>query len=166
MADRRGFLKIIGGALLSALGAALAVPAAIFYTAPARQRRKAEAAVDVGALDRLAEGVPVRVPVIVPRRLDAWTAFTDVVLGAAWLVRKGAEIKAFSTACPHAGCSVDWDGKHFACPCHGSTFSTDGVRTDGPSPRDLDTLDVEVKEGRVLVAYKRFRQGVRDKEPA
>jgi hypothetical protein len=29
----------------------------------------------------------------------------------------------------------------------------------------MDALDVDVKEGRVLVAYKRFRQGVSDKEP-
>jgi menaquinol-cytochrome c reductase iron-sulfur subunit len=167
MADRRRVLKVIGGALMAALGAALAVPAALFYTSPARKKRETEAAVDVGAVERLPEGAPVRVPVTVKRRLDAWTAFTDVTLGAAWLIRKGAEIKAFSTVCPHAGCSIDWDApkKCFACPCHGSVFDADGQRTEGPSPRGMDTLDVEVKEGRVLVAYKRFRQGVGDKEP-
>ena len=90
-----------------------------------------------------------------------------VALGAAWLIRKGAEIKAFSTVCPHAGCSIDWDAQKscFACPCHGSVFSPDGERTDGPSPRGMDTLDVDVKQGRILVAYQRFRQGVRGKEP-
>jgi len=167
MADRRGFMRIIGAALMSLMGSALAVPAAIFYTAPARRKREAEGSVDVGALERLPEGVPARVPVVVKRRLDAWTAFTDVTLGAAWLVRKGAEIKAFSTVCPHAGCSIDWDGPKscFACPCHGSVFSPDGERTEGPSPRGMDALDVEVKEGRVLLAYRRFRQGVREKEP-
>jgi Rieske Fe-S protein len=167
MADRRGFMTIIGGALMSLMGAALAIPGAIFYTGPARRRQKDEGAVDVAALERLPEGVPVRAPVIVKRRLDAWTAFRDVTLGAAWLIRRGAEVKAFSTVCPHAGCSVDFDAPKncFACPCHGSVFSLDGQRTEGPSPRAMDALDVDVKEGRVLVAYKRFRQGVSDKEP-
>src|SRR4051812_26787563 len=167
MADRRGVIRIIGGALMSVMGAALAIPGAIFYTGPARRKREADSAVDVGAMERLPEGVPVRVPVVVKRRLDAWTAFSDVTLGAAWLVRKGAEIKAFSTVCPHAGCSIDYDAPKncFACPCHGSVFAPDGARTDGPSPRSMDTLDVQVKEGRVLVAYKRFRQGVGAKEP-
>jgi menaquinol-cytochrome c reductase iron-sulfur subunit len=168
MADRRGFFRMLGGALLSLMGAALALPAFVFYTAPARRRQNAEGAVDLGALERFPEGTPLRVPVVVKRRLDAWTAFTEVTLGAAWLIRKGAEIKAFSTVCPHAGCSVDWDALKncFACPCHGSVFSPEGIRTEGPSPRGMDALDLEVKEGRVLVTYRRFRQGVGGKEPA
>lgn len=167
MSDRRGFLQILGGAIMTALGGALAIPAAIFYTSPTRLKREEASALDVTALDRLPEGTPLRVPVVAKKRLDAWTAFSDVVLGAAWLIRKGGEVKAFSTVCPHAGCSVDWDRdkKCFACPCHGSVFSPEGERTEGPSPRGMDPLDVEVKEGRVLVAYKRFRQGVRDREP-
>src|SRR5947199_7660608 len=122
MADRRGFIRIASslaaGALMSVMGAALAIPGAIFYTGPTRRKREAESAVDVGALERLPEGFPVRMPVVVKRRLDAWTAFTDVTLGAAWLIRKGAEIKALSTVCPHAGCSIDWDAPKncFACP--------------------------------------------------
>lgn len=165
--ERRGFFRMVGGALMSLMGAALAIPAAVFYTAPARRRQNQEGAVDVGSLERVPEGPPVRVPVIVKRRLDAWTAFTDVTLGAAWMIRKGAEIKAFSTVCPHAGCSIDWDAPKdcFACPCHGSVFSPDGIRTEGPSPRGMDSLDVEVKEGRVLVSYRRYRQGVSEKEP-
>jgi Rieske Fe-S protein len=167
MTGRRGFLQILGGVLMTALGAALAIPGAIFYASPTRMRREEGGPLDVGTLDRLPEGSPLRVPVVAKRRLDAWTAFSDVVLGAAWLIRRGSEVKAFSTVCPHAGCSVDWDRekKCFACPCHGSVFSPDGERTEGPSPRGMDPLEVEVKEGRVLVAYKRFRQGVRDREP-
>jgi Rieske Fe-S protein len=166
MAERRSFLKIVGGALMSALGAALAVPAAIFYTGPARQQREADAPADAGPLMRLPENTPVRVALLAKRRLDAWTAFTDVTLGAAWLVRRGNEVKAFSSVCPHAGCSVDWDAQKscFACPCHGSEFAPDGARRDGPSPRGMDPLAVEVKDGRVFVAYKRFRQGVPDRE--
>ena len=164
--QRRSMLKMLGSAIATAIGLALAVPAAVFLTFPARAKRDDEGFIDVGAVDRLREGVPQRVPVIVKRRLDAWTAFTDVTLGAAWLVRSGNEVRAFSTVCPHAGCSVDWQKDKFACPCHGSVFSPDGARTAGPSPRGMDPLDVEVKDGRVRVAYRRFRQGVGDREPA
>jgi len=167
MAGRRGFLQILGGGLMTILGAALAIPAAIFYTAPARRPRETEEPIDVGALERLPEGVPQRVPVIARRRLDAWTAFTDVTMGAAWLIRNGTNVRAFSTVCPHAGCSVDWDApkKCFACPCHGSAFSVEGERVEGPAARGMDPLEVEVKEGRVRLTYRRFRQGVPDREP-
>jgi Rieske Fe-S protein len=163
---RRPWLKWLGGAVATALGLALVVPATVLLTFPARKKREEEGFLDVGPLERLPDGVPLRVPVIAKRRLDAWTAFTDVTLGAAWLVRRGGEVRAFSTVCPHAGCSVDWHEKRFECPCHGSVFAADGAVLDGPSPRPLDPLDVEVKEGRVRVAYRRFRQGVRDQEPA
>jgi Rieske Fe-S protein len=158
---------MVGGALMTALGAVLAVPAAIFYTAPSRMRQKDDGLLDVMAFEQLPEGKPVRAAVVAPRRLDAWTAFTNVTLGAAWLIRKGQEVRAFSTVCPHAGCSVDWDAPKqcFACPCHGSVFAPDGARVDGPTPRGLDPLDVKVEEGRVRVAYRRFRQGVPDREP-
>ncbi len=164
---RRSFLGILGGALTAALGAALAVPAVIFYTSPSRRRRAVDPPVDVTSLASLPEGVPVRVAVVAKRRLDAWTAFSSVALGAAWLTRNGDSVRALSTVCPHAGCSVDWDRAKscFACPCHGSAFSADGACVAGPSPRGLDALDVSVKEGRVLVAYQRFRQGVRDRMP-
>ena len=167
MDDRRSVLKILGGALMTALGAVLAIPSALFYTGPARMKREADGSIDVGALEQLPEGRPVRVPVVAKRRLDAWTAFTDVTLGAAWLLREGAAVRALSTVCPHAGCSVDWDAKKscFECPCHGSVFSAAGDKLDGPAPRGMDPLEVDVKEGRVLVAYKRFRQGVGDREP-
>jgi Rieske Fe-S protein len=167
MTGRRGVLKIVGGALATALGVALAIPAAAFLSYPVRRRRSDDGAVEVADLERLPDGKPVRVPVVVKRRLDAWTAFVDVTLGAAWLIRRGAEVQALSTVCPHAGCSVDWHPERdcFACPCHDSVFASDGNRTSGPAPRGMDPLAVEVKDGRVRVTYLRFRQGVSDREP-
>jgi Rieske Fe-S protein len=95
-------------------------------------------------------------------------AFTDVTLGAVWLIRRGAEVQAFSTVCPHAGCAVDWDAhkREFACPCHASAFGPDGARVAGPAPRGMDQLDCSVSEDRVRVAWRRYRQGVPGKEPA
>ncbi|MGK2965631.1 MAG: ubiquinol-cytochrome c reductase iron-sulfur subunit [Tepidiformaceae bacterium] len=59
--------------------------------------------------------------------------------------------------CPHLGCTVPWNGAFaggqvgypgitgwFRCPCHGSTYSTAGVRVFGPAPRSMDTMAVSV----------------------
>jgi hypothetical protein len=36
---------------------------------------------------------------------------------------------------------------------------------EGPSPRPMDTLEVEEKDGLVAIRFQRFRQGVAGKEP-
>jgi len=167
---RRRLLAWLSAALAGALGAALAVPAAALLSFPARRRTVSggEDPVDVGALEALPEGVPVRVQVRVPRRRDAWALVRDVVLGGAWLVRRGGDVRAFSTVCPHAGCAVDWDREEscFSCPCHDSRFDADGRVASGPSPRGLDTLDATVDKGRVAITWRRYRTGVPGKEPA
>ena len=152
MAARRSIVKWIGGLVATALGVAIAVPAGAFLSFPTRKRTVggADEPVDVGELERLPEGQPTRVPVRVRDLRDAWTRFTGVTLGAVWLQRDGAEVRALSTVCPHAGCAVDWEpaDERFACP----------------SPRGMDRLDCAVKDGRVLVTWRRYRQGVAGKE--
>ena len=53
---------------------------------------------------------------------------------------------AFSSACPHAGATVTYNGnsKIFSCPLHGSTFSSSGSVTQGPASSGLAKLTVEV----------------------
>ena len=169
MTTRRRVLEAVVGALATAVGVAVAVPVAAFLSFPTRKRTVwgADEPLDVARLDALPEGKPVRVTVKAPRRRDAWTAFSDVTLGGCWLVRQGRSVRALSTVCPHAGCAVDWDqaGGAFVCPCHDSRFALDGTRRSGPSPRAMDALDVVVKEGRVAVAWRRFKTATAKKEP-
>mgnify|MGYP000916868033 FL=1 len=42
---------------------------------------------------------------------------------------------AVSVRCPHLGCQLSWnpDEKSWDCPCHGSRFTYDGKRIDGPA---------------------------------
>ena len=70
---------------------------------------------------------------------------------------------ALSWKCTHLGCAAPWnaDGAYpdgservgiFDCPCHGSKFSVAGVLLNGPAPRSLDVLRVEVTaSGNVIV---------------
>ncbi|MBX5456888.1 MAG: ubiquinol-cytochrome c reductase iron-sulfur subunit [Thermogemmatispora sp.] len=69
----------------------------------------------------------------------------------------GEEIIAFSAACTHMGCLVEWqesDGK-FHCPCHGGVFTASGaadptagrLRYLAPLPR----LDIRIEDGKIYV---------------
>jgi Rieske Fe-S protein len=167
--ERRSFLRVVSGALMAAVGAVLAVPIAALLGAPVRKRTVygGEEPLPVGDLAKLPEGVPVAVKVVAPERFDAWLKVTDVPLGAVWLLRRGDEVRCWSSTCPHAGCFVDYraSDQRFACPCHKSEFDLDGQRVGGPAPRGMDRLDTEVKDGKVLVRFQRFRQATSSKEP-
>jgi Rieske Fe-S protein len=167
--ERRSLLKAITGGLIASVGAALAAPVMAFLGGPLRRPtvRGGDEPVPVADLDRLPEGTPVAARVVVAERIDAWAKIAGVPLGAVWIVRRGDRVECLSSTCPHAGCFVDWSAadNRFACPCHKSAFDLDGKVIAGPSPRPMDALEAEVKDGRVLVRYRRFRQATAKKEP-
>lgn len=49
------------------------------------------------------------------------------------------EFKAINLICKHKGCTVEYEGTKFVCPCHGSEYDREGKVTLGPSKSDLDT---------------------------
>ena len=164
--SRRGALQTIA-AVSGAIGCgALAVPTVRFLVEPALGAAGAGRWIKTLPADALPEGEPKRVALVADHR-DAWTLEKDVELGAAWLLRKGTAVVAWSTVCPHLGCAVDRSatGPGFNCPCHDSSFDADGNRLTGPSPRGLDTLASKVEDGFVHVEFQRFRQGTPEKEP-
>ncbi len=163
---RRGALRTLA-AVSGAVGCgALAVPALRFVLAPAQGGAGSGQWIRTVPLESLPQGQPRRVVMVADHR-DAWTLERDVELGAAWLVRSGETVSAWSTVCPHLGCAVDRaaSGPGFYCPCHDSSFDAEGRRLTGPSPRDLDSLATRVEDGVVLVELRRFRQGTPEKEP-
>jgi Rieske Fe-S protein len=154
-------LALVGGTVGCG---ALAVPVARFVAAPARRGASSARWIRTVPLETLREGEPKRVALVADRR-DAWTLEKAVELGTVWLLRQGGSVLAWSSICPHLGCSVDKasSGKGFYCACHDSSFDGSGKRQSGPSPRDLDTLDTRVDDGIVVVDYRRFRQGLAEK---
>jgi len=163
---RRGALKLLVGTGSAAFACALAAPAVVFVTAPANEEGGAggQRWIKTVRLDALVDAEPKKVAVIADQR-DAWTLTKDVELGAVWLVRHGEKVLALSATCPHLGCAIDAAPKGFACPCHGSVFALDGARTEGPTPRGMDELPVQIQGDDVSVSYQRFRQGGKDKVP-
>jgi Rieske Fe-S protein len=177
---RRSALARIGGIVVgvlgAALGAALLTPAIIAVTDPLRRRRRraetgASPRVKVAQVDEIpnldAGAPPLRAPVIASGLRDAWNRLDNTKLGSVFLGQRQGSLSCLSAICPHAGCGIDFDDKQqkFVCPCHNSTFAIDGTRESGPSPRDMDRLEVAVEGDSVYCLYQRFRLAVSGKVP-
>lgn len=179
-APRRRFLAALAsgaGAVLAAVGA---LPLLGSLLSPLRRREgEGPGFVAVARLSGLPEGRPVRVTVVAERR-DGWWREPAAGLGAAWLVRRGGAVRAFSAACPHLGCLVEIadsggaaagtaaSGPAWRCPCHGSAFGADGAVSGGPSPRGLDPLEVRISGGEdpvVELRWERFAAGTSARRP-
>lgn len=57
--------------------------------------------------------------------------------------RSGSSYQAFSLVCTHLGCFLEESGDGFACPCHGSRFTSRGEVSTGPATSSLEELDIE-----------------------
>lgn len=167
--DRRSLLKWAIHGMAALLGVLLGLPALAYLLDPRNRRARDNEFQSVAKLSDLAVGVPRQV-VIRDVRRDAWTLHPNDVVGRVWLVRRpGDQVDAFTTICPHLGCSINFEEKEklFLCPCHGGTFDLDGHRvekpnTTNPAPRGMDRLvcrpdpaDAEM----IQVKYQNFLQG-------
>ena len=54
---------------------------------------------------------------------------------------------AVSVKCPHLGCQLSWnpDEKSWDCPCHGSRFTYEGKRIDGPAEENDISRRIKIK---------------------
>ncbi len=165
--DRRGFLKVLAGVFGAGITAIAAIPLLGAALTPLLRRSGDHSnLIKAVAEKELIVGVPRRVELIAVV-VDGWTRAVGVV-GATWLLKKAdGSISALSSICPHSGCSIGQKTKEtYGCPCHASAFSFEGVPLEGPSPRTMDPLAVEVKDGQVFVKWERFKVGVKERRPA
>lgn len=185
--ERRTFLRWATHGLGAVFATVLGVPAVVYLidprNRPARQRDFRSTGVRTA---ELAVNVP-KETVIRETTRDAWTLHPDEVVGRVWLVRREGQdaqgrpkVEAFSTTCPHMGCSINFAtaDRQFLCPCHGGCFHlTDGSRVNpasNPAPRNMDGLRTQLQpvpgthEGDpdffVLVEFKKFKPSVAAQE--
>ena len=117
--------------------------------------------IDAGRVDDL----PIdqwREEMLLFQRQDRWATFVQKEL--IYIHRSAQDITVFSAICPHAACLIRKKDAGFACPCHKSSFASDGIVLAGPSPRSLDRLDTKMQDGRLYVKYEKFRPGTKTKE--
>jgi menaquinol-cytochrome c reductase iron-sulfur subunit len=169
--SRRSFLKWLTHGLGAAFAATLGAPALLYVLDPRNRPARTGAFKTVARLSELKEGVPFEAT-IRELRYDAWTLHPNDIVGRVWLIRRGNDVKVFTTTCPHLGCSVNFEGTKFVCPCHNGTFDLNGDRADpgpgksNPAPRGMDSLEYQLADDSanpgdklVLVKYQIFRQG-------
>ena len=169
--ERRDFLVGVSAvaagtlAMLAPIGAAV-----VSLHDPLRREKLSSEMVLVARTSAIPEDGSPRKFTVTADRTDAWAAYDDSPVGAVYLRRSGDEVRALNVVCPHAGCfvGVAKDNSRFSCPCHLSSFDLDGAVDDptSPSPRDMDTLDVEVRNGdEVWVRFQNFLPGRAEKTP-
>lgn len=85
-----------------------------------------------------------------------WTAARGI-----WIVHtdqyNGKDlIYALSSVCTHLGCTPSWlEGEQkFKCPCHGSGFYINGINFEGPAPRPLERVGLQVASDGMLEVDK------------
>ncbi len=93
--------------------------------------------------------------------------FRDAAGKALWTNKKDIPYLAFSGKCPHLGCAFKWRkhkvlGEVFLCPCHLSIYDASGKVLDGPAPRRLDMLPIQVSaSGEVQIIDMEFKAGTK-----
>lgn len=168
---RRGFLAGAGALAAGALATVVPVFSGVLSLFdPLRKSGGASGMVMVTKLGVLPEsGTPQKFTVTTDQ-VDAWTTYRNTPVGAVYLRRTDDGVTALNVVCPHAGCFVNLTegGESFACPCHESAFSLDGSISDpdSPSPRPMDELDVEIRNGdEVWVEFRNYLPGREEKVP-
>ena len=93
--------------------------------------------------------------------------FRDATGKTIWTNKKDMPYIAFSGKCPHLGCGYKWRkhkvlGPVFLCPCHVSIYDASGKVLDGPAPRPLDPLPIQVSaSGEVQIIDMEFKAGTK-----
>jgi menaquinol-cytochrome c reductase iron-sulfur subunit len=130
-------------------------------------RRDAEGFLPVTPLAAIpADGRP-QIFTVYDDAVDAWNKFANQPVGRVFLRRlPDGSVTAFNVRCPHLGCAVDYrpSQNDYLCPCHMSAFALDGQKKNEIPPRDLDSLEVKVKDkSEVWVRYEVFKAGTPDR---
>jgi len=86
-----------------------------------------------------------------------------------WVNKSNFPYIGFSGKCPHLGCGYKWrrtknfpDGV-FLCPCHLSIYDEAGKVIDGPAPRPLDVLPMQIDAGgEIKIIDVEYKAGVKN----
>ena len=146
---RRFHIGAIYG-LMSAIAAALGIPALIYLLFPPKVK-KADPWVVAGDISRIAPDSPIELT-FRRTRIDGWKVNSEK--STAWVVKSaGNQVTAFGPQCTHLGCAYHWEeGKNeFLCPCHNSLFGIDGKVISGPAPRPLDRYETRIEGNKLMV---------------
>ena len=157
--SRREAFKILGGLLASGAGAVTIVHYMV------RRDPAADETVSLGPVTEFPTG-EFQKRIVTITEHGTWQ--TGPVEKIIWLKRNPDDsFLVLSGTCPHMNCTINLQANQtFECPCHHSSYTSEGQVVLGPAPRPLDTLDYRVSDGILSVQYRNFRKGIPDKIPS
>ncbi len=172
--DRRDFMQKAACVVLGGVATAAPIAAGLnVVVSPLFEKTSGGLLVRITTLDSLPPDGPPQLFKVVTERKDAWTRHPLTEVGSVFIQRTGEgtapeDFRVFNASCPHLGCAVEYLGEsdNFSCPCHDSTFGLTGevLNPNSPSPRGLDSLEIEVRENEVWVNYQNFKANIKEKE--
>ena len=138
---RRRVLDWLLGLSSGSLLGALAYPALRFMVPPERAE-EAAASVVVAKADEIAPN---------SGRIVRFGSRPAILLRL-----PSGEFRAFSAVCTHLDCTVQYraDQEVIWCACHNGRFDLAGRNVSGPPPRPLESFDVAVRDGDVVVSRR------------
>jgi menaquinol-cytochrome c reductase iron-sulfur subunit len=162
---RRSFFASLLGASAGLIAAIIGMPMFRYILYPVQAVSRSDKWTEIGDVSEFDNlNTPVTKTISLVQR-DGWR---EVVSNQSVFVSRSGNgmLQVLSPVCPHLGCSVSWheNQNKFICPCHGGQFAADGKRLSGPPPRGLDTLDVQIKDGKLQVQFEYFRSNVPDRQ--
>jgi menaquinol-cytochrome c reductase iron-sulfur subunit len=162
---RRSFFASLMGACAGLIAAIIGLPMFRYILYPVQASARTEKWTEVGEVTEFQSiDKPITKAISLVQR-DGWR---EVVSSQSVFVSRSSNgmLQVLSPICPHLGCSVAWheNQDRFICPCHGGQFGPDGKHLAGPPPRGLDTLDVQIKNGKLQVQFQYFRSNVPDRQ--
>lgn len=169
--DRRSFVtKAVTIAISGAIAVVAPVAGLFTFLDPLRRKSESRGLVRVASLSSLPTGGEPRKLPVLDTLIDAWNRTENVPIGSVYVQKTGDNtVRVLNATCPHLGCAVGMNAAKngFACPCHKSSFAMDGKIADpkSPSPRGMDELESEIRDGEVWVKFQNFRKGTPDKIP-
>jgi menaquinol-cytochrome c reductase iron-sulfur subunit len=154
--SRNEFVKIVVGAVGTAIGAVIAIPAVGYLLTPAVESMRANTGdswVPAGPLENYQVGVP-QLYNFTRTRVNGWER-TINSYGVYILRQSETETKAMSNICTHLSCRVTWneEQQEYLCPCHDAAFTKDGQVAGGPPPRPMDEYPTKVEDGTLFFNF-------------
>ncbi len=147
--SRRRFFIAGNAAVQGALALLVGVPV-VGYVLGAIFSPQPTAWVKVGPLARIPPNTTTEFAIQVPIR-GAGESTTRPV--GVFILKSGNQLFAFSNACTHMGCPVQWIGYQqlYKCPCHGGVYDRLGRVINGPPPYALRQFQHKIVNGDLYV---------------
>jgi Rieske Fe-S protein len=146
--DRREFLRVAAGLATAGALARAALPVAVLAEDGRQEGDKEFWVATLGKVKHLNEKKPVLVKAEFKDGEGRVADDEKVYVRWEYISKNKGRWIVLSSICQHLKCMVKYadDDGIFRCPCHGSEYDLDGMKTKGPSKKDLPDYSADAYE--------------------